>query len=342
MRRPSTRSIPELPLTDAAAPRRGPDAAVHGVLLLDKPPGVSSNAALVRARCALDTRKAGHTGTLDPLATGLLVVCLGDATRWAGFGLGDRKTYTGQIRLGTRTATGDMEGDVVETASVPPAPWPLGAIAARFTGTQTQVPPMYSALKRDGRPLYAYARAGATVERPPREITIHALELSAAGPDTIAFEVTCSAGTYVRTLAEDLAIALGTVAHLGSLRRTALGAIPVGAAVGLDRLEAETPVERRARLLPPDTLVAELPKIVLPDTTIGALVAGRSGPWPEDCPLPMSGDVAGGLHRAYAASGRFLGLVRPDARQVRVHRLMPTGQAPGDAAEPSPAEHATD
>lgn len=341
MHLPTVWTTLESPLTDAIA-RRAPDAAVHGVLLLDKPLGLSSNTALVRARRALGTRKAGHTGTLDPLATGLLVVCLGNATRWAGFGLGDRKTYTGHIRLGIRTSTGDLEGEVLEHRPVPLAPRDLASIAARFVGPQQQVPPMFSALKRDGRPLYAYARAGETVERPARSIEIHALNLTTSGADTIAFEVTCSAGTYVRTLAEDLGTALGTVAHLGSLRRIALGTITVAAAVPLDRLEAESLGERRSRLLPSDALLAELPGIVLPETTIAAMVAGRTAPWPGTVPRVVSGEATGGLHRAYASSGRFLGVIRAVDGQVRVHRLMPTGTVAGEPGAATPPAHASD
>jgi tRNA pseudouridine55 synthase len=309
---------------------------VHGVLLLDKPEGLSSNAALVRARRALGTRKAGHTGTLDPLASGLLVICVGDATRWAGFGLGDRKTYIGTIALGERTATADREGDVVEVRPVPAAPWPLAAIADRFTGPQQQVPPMYSALKRDGRPLYAYARAGAEVERPARDIVIHALALEATGSAAIDFVVTCSAGTYVRTLAEDIGAALGTVAHLARLRRTALGDVGLDAAVALEAFEAADAAARRARLLPVDTLVQPLPPITLPAPVVDALVAGRPGQ------LPTAAPPDDRLHRAYGPDGGFLGLVQVAGRVVRVHRLMPTG---GRTAEPAPApspEHATD
>lgn len=345
---------------------------MHGVLLLDKPEGLSSNAALVRARRSLGTRKGGHTGTLDPLASGLLVVCLGDATRWAGFGLADRKRYEAVLRLGERTATADREGAVVESRPIPGRPWPLEAVAARFLGVQRQTPPMYSALKRDGRPLYAYARAGETVEVAAREITIHALQLDARAADEIAIDVTCGAGTYVRTLGEDIASALGTVGHLVALRRTAIGATTLEAAVPLDVLEAQTPAERRQRVLPADLLVRSLPAVVLDARAVAALVHGRSaeagsgevtasvaftasaGTPTGTAPEPRlavgtatseSAGVPTRVARAYTEDGRFVGLVREADGRWHPERLMPTdtlrAASAGSRPTPSPT-HASD
>jgi len=191
-----------------------------GILLLDKPRGLSSNAALQRVKRAYGAAKAGHVGSLDPLATGMLPICLDEATKVAGEVLAGRKRYEFTVALGARTSTGDTEGEVVERAAVPA----LGAAAvaaalAGFLGPQTQVPPMYSALKRDGRPLYELARAGVEVERAARDITIHALTLERLEATALGLAVECSKGTYVRTLAEDLARVLGTVGHVTRLHR---------------------------------------------------------------------------------------------------------------------------
>src|SRR3984957_10443446 len=191
-----------------------------GILLLDKPLGLSSNAALQRVRRTLGVEKAGHVGSLDPLATGMLPICLGEATKIAGDVLAGRKCYRFTIGLGARTATGDMEGAVVETAPVPPLETALiDAVRQRFLGLQTQVPPMYSAIKRDGQPLYKLARAGVEVERAAREIEVFELQVLGFSADRIELETVCSKGTYIRVLAEDLAKALGTCGHVTALRR---------------------------------------------------------------------------------------------------------------------------
>src|SRR6185437_9325081 len=194
---------------------------MHGILLLDKPAGMSSNAALQRVRRLLGGCKAGHAGSLDPLATGMLPLCLGEATKIAGEILTSRKHYRFTVALGARTATGDREGPVVEEAQVPPR-WQDGLQAALqgFLGPGRQVPPMYSALKRDGQPLYRLARAGVTVERDPRDIEIFELQVVSQTDVTVELDVLCSKGTYVRTLAEDIARALGTCGHVAALRRS--------------------------------------------------------------------------------------------------------------------------
>ena len=194
-----------------------------GILLLDKPQGLSSSGAVQRVRHAFGRIKAGHTGSLDPLATGVLPLCLGEATKVAGYLLDGDKEYEFTARFGARTATGDLEGDVVETAPVPDElAERLRELLPRFTGELQQVPPMYSALKRDGQPLYRLARQGIEVDREPRRIRILDLQMRDCGNGQATFVVRCSKGTYVRTLAEDLARALGTCAHLAHLRRTAV------------------------------------------------------------------------------------------------------------------------
>jgi len=192
----------------------------NGILLLDKPLGLSSNAALQKTRRMLGADKAGHVGSLDPLASGMLPICLGEATKIAGDILSGRKLYRFTVALGTRTATGDTEGSVVETAAVPDFDESqLDRVLLQFHGSQTQIPPMYSALKRDGQPLYKLARAGIEVERAARDIEIFTLTRQAWSLSQLELEVLCSKGTYVRTLAEDIAKALGTCGHVRALRR---------------------------------------------------------------------------------------------------------------------------
>jgi len=207
---------------------------VTGILLLDKPEGVSSAGAIRALKPRLGRTKVGHLGTLDPFASGLLPLCLGEATKVARYLLLERKTYTGTIRLGDATDTLDRTGAVVETAEVPVLDAAqVAAVAARFTGRQRQVPPMYSALKREGVPLYELARRGVEVEREARDIEIIRLDLSLRGPDRLDFTVACTKGTYVRVLAADIGRALGTVAHLERLRRTAVGGFRIEDAVSL-------------------------------------------------------------------------------------------------------------
>ncbi|HZH57219.1 tRNA pseudouridine(55) synthase TruB [Yanghanlia caeni] len=222
-----------------ASKRRG--EAIDGVLLLDKPEGLSSNHALQRAKRALDARKAGHTGTLDPFATGLLVCCLGRATKICGPMLDADKCYEATLRFGEETDSGDLTGNVVARA---PADFSaverseLEQVLAQFRGEIEQVPPMYSALKRDGKPLYEYARQGIELERPARRVTIHELELLAFDGASARVRVACSKGTYIRTLAQDIGRRLGCGAHLSALRRTRVGPFDLDDAVGLEALQA--------------------------------------------------------------------------------------------------------
>jgi tRNA pseudouridine55 synthase len=238
--------------------------ALHGVLLLDKPIRMSSNDALQKAKRLLNAEKAGHTGTLDPLASGLLPLCFGAATKFSQVSLDADKRYTATLHLGVTTTTGDLEGDVVERREVAVDRVAIDAALARFTGPIDQMPPMHSALKHQGRALYEYAREGIEVERAARHITIHQLTLVEWNEHTLVLDVLCSKGTYVRTLAEDIGAALGCGAHLAALRRTASGPLTVEASITLDALAALTDAERDAHLLPPDALLAEWPEHRLP------------------------------------------------------------------------------
>ncbi len=260
---------------------------VHGVLLLDKPLGLSSNDALQKAKWLLRAEKAGHTGTLDPLATGVLPLCFGAATKFSQLHLDADKTYRATARLGARTSTGDAEGDVIATRPVDVTDAALQQAVQRFTGPIQQVPPMYSALKKDGKALYQYARAGIDVERPAREVTIHALSATLLPDDaagrSIEFTARCSKGTYIRTLGEDIGEALGCGAHLTALRRTVTGVFGLAQCVTLAALEAMTEDERLACLLPVDALLADHSRVTLDAENAGRFLSGvrRRGPWPD-------------------------------------------------------------
>lgn len=301
------------PARPAAARRQ-----VDGVLLLDKPEGLSSNAALQRVRRAFNARKAGHTGSLDPLASGLLPVCLGQATKASGLLLDADKTYDVTLALGERTATGDREGEVVERAAVPALdPAAVRRAAGGFLGEQTQVPPMYSALKHEGERLYRLARKGVEVERAPRHIVIHRLELLGIDGAQLRFEVHCSKGTYVRTLAEDLARALGTVGHVVRLRRLALG--PFGSPRMHELAEVEAaagnPQALDDMLLAPDAALAALPDVRLGVAEQACFLQGQ--------PVLVAGP-AGAKVRVYDSEGRFLGVgqMTPEGRRLAPDRIM--------------------
>ena len=240
--------------------------AVDGILLLDKPVGLSSNQALQRARRLYRAAKAGHTGSLDPLASGILPLCFGEATKVAGLLLDGDKTYRATLALGVRTSTGDREGEVVETCTVPRhEAASVVAVMSGFLGAQQQVPPMYSALKREGVALYALARRGIEVDREPRPIRIDRLVLEEFEPASIRFSVTCSKGTYIRTLGEDIARALGCCGHLTDLARTEISAFEGRTAIGFEALEAMAADEAAldALLLPLDAALNELAAVHL-------------------------------------------------------------------------------
>jgi tRNA pseudouridine55 synthase len=255
---------------------------VHGVLLLDKPLGLSSNDALQKAKWLLRAEKAGHTGTLDPMATGVLPLCFGAATKFSQLHLDADKSYEALAQLGVRTASGDSEGDVIERREVPVVTaQQLEAVRAAFLGEVTQVPPMYSALKKDGKALYEYARAGVEVERAPRQVTVFELRLELLEPALLKIVAKVSKGTYIRTLGEDIGQALGCGAHLRSLRRIATGPFAQGQCVTLAELEALPEPERQARLLPVETLVPGHVPVTLGTEDAARFLSGlrRRGAW---------------------------------------------------------------
>lgn len=253
---------------------RTPRKALHGVLLLDKPLGWTSNDALQKAKGVLRAEKGGHTGTLDPLATGLLPLCFGAATKFSQANLDADKAYRATLRLGRRTTTGDLEGEVIDERPVETDRAAIEAACARLSGAIDQLPPMHSALKHQGRALYDYARAGIEVERTPRRVTIHAIDIVEWQSPTLVIDVRCSKGTYIRTLAEDLGAALGCGAHLAALRRTASGPLRLADAITIEQLGALEPAEREARLQPPDVLLAGWPEVRLPDDEAGRFLTG--------------------------------------------------------------------
>jgi tRNA pseudouridine55 synthase len=258
---------------------------VHGVLLLDKPLGLSSNQALQKCKWLLRAEKAGHTGTLDPLATGVLPLCFGAATKFSQMQLDADKRYVATIRLGVKTTTGDAEGDCVEERPVPAlAPERLVQVAGQFTGPIRQVPPMHSALKKDGKALYEYARAGLEVAREPRDVVVHALELVALDANTLALTATVSKGTYIRTLGEDIGEALGCGGHLVSLRRTHTGQFDVSDCVTLQAYEAMDEAERARRLLPLEALLPAHERVTLASEEAARFLSGlrRRGTWRDN------------------------------------------------------------
>jgi len=244
-----------------ARPPKKPRDLVDGVLLLDKPVGLSSNDALIKAKRVMNAKKAGHTGTLDPFATGLLPLCFGEATKFSQDLLEADKTYEATVHLGIMTNTGDTEGEAIETLPVDVTVAQIEAALARFRGPILQVPPMYSALKRDGKAYYEYARAGITLEREARPVTIHGLELIGYEAPMLKIRVTCSKGTYVRVLGEDIGAALGCGAHLNALRRIQVGALTAESMITLEDLQAHA--EPLSLLAPVDALLSTFPSVEL-------------------------------------------------------------------------------
>jgi tRNA pseudouridine55 synthase len=289
-------------------------AKATGALLLDKPVGLSSNAALQRAKKLLGAKKAGHAGTLDPLASGLLLLLFGEATKFAGPLLDADKEYLASVKLGEKTSTADAEGEVLERKDVP-ASIERGVLD-RFIGEIEQVPPMHSALKRNGVPLYKLARKGETVVREPRRVRIAELELLAFDAPLMKIRVRCSKGTYVRTLAEDIAVALGTVGHLAALSRIASGGFRLDEAVTLAGLEEMPAEERPRRLLPLSRLFAGLPR--------ADLDAGAEGRFRNGQALPYDGGE--GLCAVHGCGG-IVGLGRAEAGQLRPVRLTASQDA---------------
>ena len=299
----NSRCILKTEVARTAGVKRG----ISGVLLLDKPQGISSNRALQIAKHLFSARKGGHTGTLDPMATGLLPICFGDATRFSSALLGANKTYEATLRLGYTSSTGDAEGDISVAKSVSDqnlndAGSQVEMVLRSFTGLITQMPPMYSALKHRGKPMYVYAREGVEIERQPRQVIIHELHLMAMEGDEIRLEVHCGSGTYIRTLAEDIGKALGVGgAYLTALRRTAIDGFDLSHADTLNNLETMSMPERDSRLLTVDTLLQDLTAVVLEAPTAAALRQGRSV---EGAGAAVEGEKI----RLYDEKRNFLGL----------------------------------
>jgi len=281
---------------------------VHGVLLLDKPLGLSSNDALQKCKWLLRAEKAGHTGTLDPLATGVLPLCFGAATKFSQLQLDADKTYEATLRLGVKTTTGDAEGEVLEERVVPEiSADQLAKVARQFTGALKQLPPMHSALKKDGKALYEYARAGEEVEREPRAVVIHELDLDRAAetPNDIRMVAKVSKGTYIRTLGEDIGEALGCGGHLTSLRRTATGHFDLSQCTTLEALEAMSEEQRLARLKPVDALLPDHTPVTLDADNAGRFLSGlrRRGNWNDGEQIAVYGPLSARAEPAHIAAG---------------------------------------
>jgi tRNA pseudouridine55 synthase len=284
---------------------------IHGILLLDKPLGLSSAGAVARAKYLFNARKAGHTGSLDPLASGLLPICFGEATKFGAQMLDADKTYRVTVRLGERTPSADRESEVIERRDLPPftAAQLTDALAA-FPREYNQVPPMHSALKQDGKPLYEYARAGITRERAPRAIVIHQIRfLDWQAPD-LSFDVRCTKGAYIRVLAEDLAAQLGTIGHLAALRRVGVAPFEEGTQWSFEQLDALSMAQRHALLLPVDAALCACRRFDLPDGGVSAFRQGQTVSVAAQLP---------GMVRIYAAGLGFLGLGQIEA----AGRLVP-------------------
>jgi len=286
-----------------------------GILLLDKPRGLTSNAALGRAKRILGIKKAGHTGTLDPMATGLLVLCFGEATKVSGFLLDADKAYRAEATLGVTTDSEDAEGQILEERPVPDLEKAaLETVLDRFRGPIDQVPPMHSALKHQGKRLYELARQGETVERPPRQVTIHSLELLDWTTPKLSLNVRCSKGTYIRSLVRDIGEVIGCGAHLSALRRTESAPFNLDNAITLETLNEMTAEEARALLLPPDQALLHLPEVHLDPIQSNRLNQGQK--------LAGVQEATPGLVRVYDAVG-FIGIGESDgAGHLKARRLF--------------------
>ena len=274
---------------------------VDGVLLLDKPIGLTSNDALQKARRLFSAAKGGHTGTLDPLATGLLPLCFGEATKFSADLLDADKTYEAELKLGVTTDSGDAEGQIIATVAVDVEKDAIFKVLPQFVGDIAQVPPMHSALKRNGRPLYELARKGIEVEREARAVTIHAIELLAFSGDRVTLRVSCSKGTYIRVLAADIGAALGCGAHLVGLRRTRVGDLDLARSVTLAELESMDEAGRAGRLQPVDALLHSLPLLNLDGAAAERFRHGN--------PVDLAAGLAGKI-RVYV-DDRLIGVGEP-------------------------------
>jgi tRNA pseudouridine55 synthase len=285
-----------------------------GVLLFDKPLHLSSNTAMQKVRRLFRAEKAGHTGTLDPLATGLLPICFGEATKFSAGMLDADKRYRARLKLGQTSSTGDAEGEILVTGGALPDEAQAHAILPRFIGEIEQIPPMYSALKHQGKPLYEYIRKGETIDRPPRRVIIHELTLENFAGDEMTLDVCCSKGTYIRTLAEDIGKALGCGAHLLALRRTATANFNLENAYTLEQLDAMSEEQRDACLLPADSLLQNLPTLELDDEQARRMGQGQK--------LAIETHLPDGNVRLYHA-GNFIGVAElQEGRRLVPRRLM--------------------
>lgn len=290
---------------------------IDGVLLLDKPLGLSSNQALQQVKRLYQAAKAGHTGSLDPLATGLLPICLGEATKFSHFLLDADKRYRALVQLGSTTTTGDVEGEVLSRSESNVSPAQLQAVLKSFIGEIKQVPPMYSALKHQGKALYEYARNGVEIERPARQVSIFSIELTGFNQTLQQFEinVSCSKGTYIRTLAEDIGQVLGCGAHLAGLRRLSTAHFRLEDSYTLEQLERMSADERDSILLPADASIVDLPRVELNADSAYYLLRGQS--------VWKSGMNMDGFFRIYHENGQFLGLGELDSDgKIAPRRLL--------------------
>jgi tRNA pseudouridine55 synthase len=284
----------------AQEPRASGPMDVHGILLLDKPLGLSSAAAVARTKRLFAARKAGHTGSLDPLASGMLPICLGEATKFGALMLEADKTYRLTLRLGERTPSADLESTVIERRELPPlTARDLERALADFPRAYAQVPPMHSAIKQDGKPLYVYARAGETRERAARSIVIHDMQLIEWLSPDVTFDVRCTKGAYMRVLAEDLALRLATIGHLVGLRRLGVAPFAHSPQWTFEALEALSPGERARLLLPVDAALGDWRRLDVPAEGIEAVRQGRS--------VAVAGECTGNV-RIYAPGLGFVGL----------------------------------
>lgn len=290
---------------------------VHGILLIDKPLGLTSNAALQKVKWLYQAKKAGHTGALDPLATGLLPICFGQATKVSEYLLGSQKKYTTILKLGEVTDTRDAEGEVTQRRGVNVTDSQIIEALVQFRGKIKQVPPMFSALKKDGQPLYKLARKGREVERPARDMTVYSLEFERLSNDLIKLHVHCSSGFYIRSLGHDLGQVLGCGGHIVELRRTDIKSIGVDKAHSLDKLMdmgCDAP-QLKDLLLPIDVLISDMPRLEISDQQIDRLLCGQ--------PTEAGGLETTELTRFYRSTGQLfaLGEVRADG-QIKTQKIF--------------------
>ena len=290
---------------------------INGLLLIDKPLGFSSNQALSKIKWIFSAKKAGHTGTLDPLATGLLPICFGEATKFSSHLLNSEKTYEASIKLGWKSSTGDAEGKLTESKIISISLDKLEEVLSLFVGLSNQTPPMFSALKHKGQPLYKFAREGVKIERQQRQIKISELKLLSYEKNIIKFAVTCSKGTYIRTLAEDIANKLGMDGYLIDLRRTKIGNLNVQDALSLDKIEALSTVKRIDFIKPTEVLVDEHPKIILNESEENLIKNGQ--------PIKLPKKVNPVTYRLFSKNGAFIGLGEIDSNNLlKAVRLIST------------------